>query len=59
MADYRAYIVGRDGHFITYRAFVCENDSEATELANQLVDGHDIELWNEDRFIVRLDRKPK
>jgi hypothetical protein len=27
--------------------------------ARQLVDGHDIELWSGERFIIRLQRKPK
>jgi hypothetical protein len=44
--EYRAYIVGHDGHFISYRAFFCDSDNDATEWAKQLVDGHDVELWN-------------
>jgi hypothetical protein len=57
LADYRAYTVGHDGHFIASRVFVCDDDSDAIEWANHLVDGHDIELWNEDRFVIRLERK--
>jgi hypothetical protein len=57
MTDYRAYTVGNDGHFIGHRAFMCENDSDATEWAKQLVDGHDVELWSADRFVIRLVRK--
>jgi hypothetical protein len=41
MADYRAYTLGHEGHFIGHRAFVCENDADAIEWAKQLVDGHD------------------
>jgi hypothetical protein len=52
MADYRAYTVGHDGHFISHRAFVCENDSDAADWAKQLVDGHDIELWNGPHFVI-------
>jgi hypothetical protein len=59
MADYRAYIVGRDGHFIASRVFVCDDDNDAIEWANQLVEGHDIELWNEDRFVTQLRHKAK
>jgi hypothetical protein len=54
MADYRACIVGRNGHFISYRVFVCDDDNGAIDWANQLVDGDDIELGNEDRFVLRL-----
>jgi hypothetical protein len=53
--EYRAYTVGNDGHFIGYEAFVCANDTEATEKAKRLVDGHDVELWNGARFVIKLD----
>jgi len=33
MPEYRAYIVGEDGHFIGYEPLVCANDREATETA--------------------------
>jgi hypothetical protein len=54
MREYRAYIVGLDGHFIGFKPLVCTDDFEATAKAKRLVDGHDIELWSGDRFIVRL-----
>jgi hypothetical protein len=57
--EYRAYTIGPDGHFISHRAFVCANDADATEWAGQLIDGHDIELWNEGRLVARLDHMPK
>ena len=57
MADYRAYTVGPDGHFVGYEPLVCGSDKEAIEQAKRLVDGHDLELWSGDRFIVRLERK--
>jgi hypothetical protein len=59
MADYRAYTIGSDGHFIDYQGFACDNDADATEWARQLTDGHDIELWSGGRFVIRLKRKPK
>jgi hypothetical protein len=59
MREYRAYIVGFDGHFISFRPLVCADDFEATAKAKCLVDGHDIELWSGDRFIVRLEHKPE
>jgi len=52
--EYRAYFVGRDGHFASCRAFRCGDDSEAVTFARQLVDGQDVELWSGERFIVRL-----
>jgi hypothetical protein len=39
------------------RAFRCADDSEATAWAKQLIDGHDMELWSGERFIIRLDCK--
>jgi hypothetical protein len=52
--EYRAYIVGRDGHFASCRGFRCADDTEAVTWARQLVDGQDVELWSGERFIVRL-----
>jgi hypothetical protein len=45
MAEYRAYIVGDDEHFLGYEPLVCGDEAEAIELARRLCDGHDIELW--------------
>ncbi|MBR1283040.1 hypothetical protein JQ597_13420 [Bradyrhizobium sp. AUGA SZCCT0177] len=41
MQEYRAYVMGHDGHIQSSRAFVCENDDDASAWAKQLVDGHD------------------
>jgi hypothetical protein len=57
VSEYRAYVIGNDGHFISFRAFVCGNDEDATVWAKQLVDGHDIELWSGKRLVIRLNRQ--
>ncbi len=57
MIEYRAYIIGKDGHIASDRAFV--SDADATVWAKPLVDGHDVELWSGDRLVIRLDHKPK
>jgi hypothetical protein len=54
MSEYRAYTMGHNGHIRCSRAFVCENDADAIVWAQQLVDGHDIELWNGERFVKRV-----
>jgi hypothetical protein len=55
---YRACLIGYDGHISNYRAFVCDNDTDAIIWARQLVDGHhDVELWNGDRLVRRLERQ--
>jgi hypothetical protein len=44
MPYYRAYIIGRDGHFAKAVELDCADDEAATESAKQLVNGHDVEL---------------
>jgi hypothetical protein len=58
MAEYRAYIIGVDGHFIRAVELVCPDDETAKEYAKQLVDGHDVELWQLDRQIAKFPRQP-
>jgi hypothetical protein len=57
--QYRAYIVGDDGHFVGFEGFACRDDAEAVTKAQRLVDGHDIELWSSERFVIRLSDKPE
>jgi hypothetical protein len=54
MAEYRAYLVGRDGH--SKQAFDLEaaDDAEAINKARQYVDGHDVELWQLGRRVIQL-----
>jgi len=51
MQEFRAYIMGPDGHVHKRVDLRCSDESEAIERAKQLVDGHDIELWQLDRLI--------
>jgi hypothetical protein len=55
----RAYIIGADGHFLRAVELVCPDDHAAKEHAKQLVDEHDIELWQGDRLVERFGHKPK
>jgi hypothetical protein len=55
MAEYRAYTVGLNGHFIGFDAFECSDDPEAIKMAKRMIDGHAIELWQGERFVVRLE----
>ena len=54
MQEYRAYIVGPDGHVQKRVDLRCNDVAEAFELAKQLVDGHDVELWQLDRQIGKV-----
>jgi hypothetical protein len=58
MTEYRAYIIGIDGHFLRAVEILCPDDDTAKEYAKSLVDGHDIELWQGERIVAKLDRKP-
>jgi hypothetical protein len=58
MAEYRAYVVGEDDHFVSFQARVFPTDDDAITWAKQCVDGHDIELWNGERFVARLQPDP-
>jgi hypothetical protein len=35
----------------------CAGDDDAISRARQLLDGHDLEVWQRERFITRLVRK--
>src|SRR5882757_4514607 len=54
MAEYRAFVMGEDGHIRSSRAFVCDDDADATVWAKQLLDANDIELWSGERFVTRV-----
>jgi hypothetical protein len=59
MPEYRAYIVGQDGHFYSSKSLDCPDDVGASEAAKQLVDGHDVELWQRDRMVAKSSTGPK
>ena len=51
MQDYRAYIMGPDGHVQNRVELRCTDDVEAIRLAKQLVDADHVELWQLDRHV--------
>jgi hypothetical protein len=59
MPEYRVYTVGSDGHFIGFDEFECADDSEAAAKAKRLLIGYSIELWQGERFIIRLVPRTK
>jgi hypothetical protein len=56
MSEYRAYIVGTDGHIARTVQLVCPDEETAKNYARQLVDGHDVELWQDERIVETFDR---
>jgi hypothetical protein len=59
MPDCRVYIIEADGHFHNSVHLDCADDLEAKKQSEQLVDGHDVELWQRDRKIARFNDTPK
>jgi hypothetical protein len=57
VVEYRAYLIGVDGHFYRSVPLNCADDAEAVERAKRLLNGHDIELWQLDRKVAMLDHK--
>jgi hypothetical protein len=59
MAEYRVYVLDKDGHISRAIELVCPDDEAAKQSARQFVDGHDIELWQRGRQIAKFDREPE
>jgi hypothetical protein len=57
--EYRAYSVGSDGHFKQCDEMICRDDSEAVAKAKRIISDSDIEIWNRNRFVIRLVRTSK
>jgi hypothetical protein len=54
LALYRAYVVGRDGHFVNRHDFEASLDDAALKRAQQYVDGKDVEVWQSNRLVALL-----
>jgi hypothetical protein len=52
MKEYRAYIVGTDGHYSDRIEFFCKDDDAAKRRARALVDGCAVVLWRETSLIA-------
>ena len=52
MTNYRAYVIGEDGHFFKAFPLDCANDGDAMEKAKNLVENHNVELWDHDRKVA-------
>lgn len=55
MTHYRAYLIGRDGQFMKAVDLICDDDAAARKCAGQIVDGHDVELWQHDRRVAKFE----
>ncbi len=57
MRDYRAYILGIEGHrFLLVKDFSNDypNDDAALSAAKRLTDTHDVEVWEGARLVARF-----
>jgi hypothetical protein len=52
MLEYRAHLIGRDGHIMHRVEIRCDDDEAAKERALLLVDGHTVELWQGTRMVA-------
>ena len=59
MKEYRAYLMGPDGHIKSRVDLICADEEAAKEHAKQLVDGHDVELRQLDRKIATFTHNQK
>ena len=55
MQEYRAYVIGPDGHVVDRVDDIRTDETEARRLAKQVVAGRAVELWQSDRFIDRFE----
>ena len=58
MPDYQAYVIGPVGHIIMRIDLHCADEDAAKESTQQLVDGHAIKLWEQDRRIATFKPTP-
>ncbi|WP_167561246.1 hypothetical protein [Bradyrhizobium sp. AS23.2] len=54
MQEYRAHIMGLDGHIELRIQLICKDETEAKKRAKVLADGYDVELWNQDRKVAEF-----
>jgi hypothetical protein len=59
MIEYRAYILTPDDHIAKAVNLFCEDDEAAKERAKQLVNGHDVELWQLGRKVETIKHTPE
>ena len=58
MPLYRVFFIDGTDHISRPPEIIdCEDDETATATARKFVDGHDVELWLDDRLVVRIPHK--
>jgi hypothetical protein len=58
MPDYRIYIIEKDGHIRRPSQVIdCQGDEAALAHAEKHLDGLEVEVWELNRFVGRLNSK--
>jgi hypothetical protein len=57
MEKYHLCKVAEDGQRIEFKELVCRDDGHAVHLAKQVVQDHDVEVWNGNRYVFLLECK--
>jgi hypothetical protein len=52
VVEYHIYLIGEDGFIVRRVDLFCSDDGAARRQAEQLVDGHDVELWRNASMIA-------
>jgi hypothetical protein len=58
MTEYRAYLLGRNGHIQGFEPLSCADDAAAILAAKRLIGSHGVEVWQEARRVVTLEVSP-
>ena len=59
MPTYRAYLINEDNRVSSYKPIDADTDAEALAAARQFADVCDVEVWDLDRKIGRIERTKK
>jgi hypothetical protein len=59
MPTYRAYLINEDNRVSSYKPIDAETDAEALAAARVLADVCDVEVWDLDRKVGRIERAKK
>ena len=59
MPTYRVYLIDENNRVTSYKPVDADSDAEALHAARAFVDGCDVEVWDRDRKIGRLEPAKK
>jgi hypothetical protein len=54
MPHYRAYHVDDNNRVFGTEVFASPDDQSAIRRADQIINGHDVEVWRRERLVIRL-----